>query len=400
MLRVALAPEHSSHVARRGQSTTERLGRFWRPRTTPPILAGVNRRTKLGALRVGLLASAVGGSSTARADALLDADLAANEPAYLSSTFLDPLNRTRAHVTTRFGFFDQTVSETVPNQDPTARERSTVNGSVEILFVLRGTDLFSVSALFPIGWEATDGFDAIAMYGNTRLGFELGGEIQIPDALPEGSTRPVPKVGLAGSLDFYLPTAIDTDPSACGRTRSFCRPMLNLRSFRALEPELWTNDAALVRGRWHTDFRFDIVQAEVELALSPGVTIEESADFVLLGSWATRFAVLPVPALELFTEIGASYGLVVPDDRPFPAPPGFADSVDADASNPFDDDLDTPVRMTLGGRLHIVSASFDPAIFVSFDFDDANVMVGLDLAGMVRSRPSARQRRERDPLDF
>lgn len=334
---------------------------------------------------------------SAQAEVGIDDELVRNEPAYLSSSFLDPLNRTRAHVTTRVGFFDQQV--------PDVGSRDHVNGSVEIQFVLRGTESFSVSTIIPVGWEATDGFDAIALYGNTKVGFNFGGEVQLPDLQPVDSVRPVPKIGLGGALELYLPTALDPQRSDCGPGRSQCAPMRNLRQFRALEPELWTNDAFLVRGRWHGDFRFDIVQAELELGLSPGVTIEGSGDFVLLANWAFRLAALPIPELELFAEIGASYGLVVPDDRLFPRFPGGEEAAEDAGVTDFGDlnDLDTPVRLTFGARLHLASASFDPALFVSVGLEEGLVMAGLDLAGMLRSRPGARQRRERrarDPLDF
>lgn len=336
-------------------------------------------------------------AQTATADLELDENLARNEPAFLSSSFLDPLNRTRAHATVRFGFFDQPVQLRTPTGEPRTDTRDTVLGSAEIMFVLRGTEHFSVTLTLPIGWEATDGFDAIAMYGNTKLGFNFGGEVQLPGLQRPDSTRPIPKVGLAGALEIYAPTALDVSVQECGG-RVFCTPMEKLRQFRALEPELWTNDAVWVRARWHADFRVDIVQAELELGLTPGVTIEEEADFVLLANWAARVAVLPIPELEAFAEVGASYGVVTPDDRLFPSPPGLAGFV-GDVGV-VDNNLDTPVRLTLGTRLHLASASFDPAVFVSFDFDQANVMVGLDLAGMVRSRPGARMREDPDPLDF
>jgi hypothetical protein len=343
---------------------------------------------------------AVASTLTARgaeAELEIDQDLARNEPAYLSTSFLDPLNRTRAHATVRFGFFEQELLLRVPNAEPQAARRDTMLGSAEITFVLRGTDHFSVAVTLPIGWEVTDGFDAIALYGNTKLGFNFGGEVQLPGLQASQSTRPIPKIGLAGALEIYAPTALDVAVQDCG-ARVFCSPMENLRQFRSLEPELWTNDAVWFRTRWHTDFRIDIVQFDLELGLTPGVTIQDQADFVLLANWATRAAVLPVPEVELFAELGASYGVVTPDDRVFPSAPGVSDFI-GDVRT-VDDDLDTPVRLILGTRLHLASASFDPAIFVSFDFDQANVMFGLDLAGMIRSRPGERMRRETDPLDF
>lgn len=343
------------------------------------------------------LAGSALAASPASADVELDKNLARNEPAFMSTSFLDPLNRTRAHVTTRMGFTSQGVQIARPREGDLFDQRDTVVGSVEIQFALRISENFSFSAVLPIGWEATDGFDGVALFGNVRLGFNAGGEIQFPELAPANSTRPVPKLGLAGALEFYLPTAYDNPPESCG-ARRLCAPMQLLRSFRALEPELWTNDAAWVRARWHADFRIDVVQAELELGLTPGVTIEDTADFVLLGNWAARIAVLPIPELEPFAEIGASYGLVLPDDRIFPS--FIRLPFDVPEGSEVDNNLDTPVRLTLGARLHLASASFDPAVFVSFDFDNANVMVGFDLAGMVRSRPGARQRRERDPLDF
>lgn len=349
-----------------------------------------------------LVWGALGVPRTATAETDLDENLARNEPAYVSTSFLDPLHRTRAHATVRLGFFEQPILLRVPGGDPQFGARDTVVGSAEFAFVLRGGDYFSVSLTLPVGWEATDGFDAIALYGNTKLGFNFGTNVQLPGLHRFGSGRPVPKVGLVGALEIYAPTALDLSATDCGG-RVFCSPMENLRQFRALEPELWTNDAVWVRARWHTDFRIEIIRVDLELGLTPGVTIEREADFVLLANWAFRAAALPVPELELFAEVGASYGVVTPD-RVFPSSPGLASYLqqltDAVGGASIETNLDTPVRLTLGSRLHLAQASFDPALFVSFDFDDARVMVGLDLAGMVRARPGARLRKDLDPLDF
>ncbi len=366
-------------------------------------------RNKVRGMRFGWLASVtlitLYPSTSAWGLADLGEDLTRREPAYLSHTLLDTTNRARAHVVSRFGLYEREIL----GSDFSTDSRFTLTGSVEAIFVLGFTDHFSVGLTIPVGFEATDGSPVIGMYGNTKLGFNMGWDIPLDDLQPPQASTPVPKVGIGGAIELYAPS-VSVDGELCGRDRLVCDPMNNLRRLRALEPELWTNDAFLGRLRFHGDFRYSFFQFGGEFALAPGVTVSDrealndameverlpAGDFILLVDWALRIASLPVPEVEIYSEVGSSFGAVVPDA--FPRIPGTQNG----DFRPLKEarDLDTPVRLELGTRFHFSKVNFDPALFVSIDFVDNWFLVGLDLAGLIRSGQDRRLDRDRDTFDF
>ncbi len=292
----------------------------------------------------------------------LDSDLARMEPAFLSASFLDTRIRSRTHVTSR----NLIVTEPLGSD-------WLLNSTVDLKAAGQLTENVGLTGTIPFGFLGREGQNVEPFFGNLKFGVETGWlfdleQITQPD-------RPVSQIGLGFSVDAYFPTSTDC------LDRPFCQALTIAQNFHPFEPELYVQNAMLFRTRLHGDFRYDVVQGEVEVALSPGFAFDLPEDgAVLLVSWAARLSTQPIPELELYSEVASSFTVVSPEV--------------------FYSDVDSPAMLTLAARLHLPKFSFDPALFTSIDLDDATVLVGLDLAGLIRNRPSRRARRAMEDMDF
>lgn len=316
------------------------------------------RTVPSGVLALGLLLLPRIGAS----QPVLDQNLAKYEPSHLSVSFMDPQIRNRTHLTTR-----SLIRTAVPGAD------WDMNWNVEIRATGQVTEHFGLSGVIPFGFQIPQGQDAIPYFGNIRLGGEFGWTFDFED-LTLADDRPVTQLGLGFAFDIYAPTST----SECGPIQSLCTGLALAQLFNPFEPELYVQQTMLFRNRAHVDFRFDRLKAEFEFGISPGFTVREPIQETVLATVAGRISVIPIQWLELYSKLGSAFRL----------------------TGPFVGD--SPAVLTAAARFHIVSASFDPAIFTSVDLDMGNVIVGIDLAGVIRNRPGRRSNRERarDSFDF
>ncbi len=275
----------------------------------------------------------------------------------ISTELLDPTARTRFHLTTRFTFTD---------------DRKTFSDSALTTFeanaVVRIIEGLGISFGLPFGLDAPKPGNDQLFLGNIHIGVE-GGTVILFN--PKKTDDPAaPRLGVGGAFDLYAPTARgfenrDEEADRIALVRDIC----------SYDPELFLERTAAFGFRGHADFSISIVTAELELGLTPAVTADEAADFLMLLGWAGRIAVRPIDALEPFLEVGSSVQI---------------------AGDPLHGhDLDTPVRLTLGLRGHF---GLDPALFVSIDLGRGGVLFGIDIAAAFRTE--SRERSLRDPLDF
>jgi hypothetical protein len=277
----------------------------------------------------------------------------------VATELLDPLARTRFHLTTRFTFTDE--QETFSDSSL---------WSFEARAVIRIFEGLGVTFGLPFGLDAPKPGDDQFFIGNIAAGVVGGGVIHL---LEDSADDPdAPRLGIGGALDIYGPTARKYGAEDCGPElgpHAFCNPVAFVRNTRSYEQELYLERSLAFRVRGHLDFSISILTGELELGLTPAVTVVEPSDFFMLFSWAFRAAARPIDELEPFVEVGSSI------------------RVAGGALN--GDDLDTPVRLTVGVRGHII---LDPALFVSFNLQDGGVLFGIDLAAAFRgeSRPESR----------
>lgn len=311
----------------------------------------------------------------------LDPELALDEPVQLSVGFMDNLLRNRARVVSR----NIIVTEPGPGLDWLLVSNLEVRGTGQL------TENVALTGSVPFGFLANNRDDLQAYFANLKLGVEAAWRFDFRELGRESA--PVPRLGLGFSFDTYFPTSTDCTESrrpvpvmqgaAVEALPDVCVAGLLSQQLHPFEPELYIQDAMLFRSRLHVDFRWEMIQTEAELSLSPGFTIDQpSVQGLLYLSWAARLSVLPIQQLELYTEVASTFAVV--------APSVFA----------FAPALDSPAVITFAGRLHLASASFDPALFASVDLDQGVVSVGLDLAGVIRNRPQQRARRYQDDMNF
>lgn len=226
---------------------------------------------------------------------------------------------------------------------------------------VRLTDGVAIAAVVPVGVRAgsTDA-DTQAFAGNVALGVSFGG------LLSEGSGT---QLDAAGGLDVYLPTAPSSEDRGVLIARS------TVAAIRSSEPQLYIPRLFAARARGHFGVTIDRFNAQVELGLVPGGTVDRDGVFVLLASFAFRTSV-HLGVLEPFLEADCT--------------PQIAG----------DGDISPPWWITPGVRLHLAD-SFQPALFASVNFVESSaVIVGLDLAGMFRpAKVTAREDRD-DRDDF
>lgn len=283
----------------------------------------------------------------------------------VATEFLDPAGRTSFHLTPRFTFSDA---------DETFTDSST--WSFEAKAIIRVAEGVAFGAVLPFGLDAPKPGKDQFFIGDFRLGVMGGTVIQLDEG--RMGDPAAPRLGLGAGFDLYAPTARAYDAGDCEElgVRAFCNPVQFVRGLRSYEPQLYLERVASARARGHIDFSISILTAELELGLSPGFTVKDEVDFLMLLSWGARLAVRPIDLLEPFIEV--------------------TDSVRIAGGSLRGDDLDLPILLTVGLRGHF---GIDPALFVSFDLENGGILFGVDLAAAFRTE-SRTEREIRDPLDF
>ena len=264
-----------------------------------------------------------------------------------ATDMVDPAGLTRFHLTTHATFADATSAFS-----------GDTTWAIEARGHVRLTPGVALSAVVPVGVTTRD--DAYGFFGNLALGLSVGGTVHSQDTL---------FVRLGGAFDVYLPTA-SGDP-----VRFFEHGAV--AAVRAYEPMLYLPSSLSFRGRFSGEVDVGPLAVAAELGLTPSVSLAEDAKgFALLFGLASRVSVTVVPSFEPFLELSAVTQVAGDGEL---APPGL---------------------LTPGVRLHLAEA-FDPAIFVSFNFVAAHaVIIGLDLATVIRPAPETAKRRKLDRDDF
>jgi hypothetical protein len=275
----------------------------------------------------------------------------------LSLEMSDPTGRTRFHLTTRFTFSN---TEEAFGRDALA--------TLEASAVIRAFEGFGISFGIPFALDAPRPGNDQLLLGNLHLGVEGGGVIRFGDT--READPDAPRLGIGGAFDFYAPTGRSLEDQGNESER-----MSLVRRIRSFEQELYLERTAAFRIRAHVDFTISIVTAELELGLSPAVTAQSEADFLMLFLWGARLGVRPIEELEPFLEVGHSMQIAGEPLRGY--------------------ELDEPVLLTVGLRGHF---GIDPALFVTFDLAEGGVIFGVDIAAAFRAEHRAES--IRDPLDF
>lgn len=302
-----------------------------------------------------------------------DAEMAAQRAPNMSTELLDPGALSRFHLTTR-------GTPSVPGDAFSDDTRWTIMPAA-YFGIRRG---LSLNGALPFGVNAPHPGENNFITGNLRVGVSGGGYVRLKEPAA-GETAP--RLGLGGALDIYAPTAHGTGNASCIQSLGICDAVGTVRNLHAYEPELFADDTMFFRARFHVDLTVSIFAAELELAMSPGFTIESNSQFLLLMGWTGRVSLKAGPHFDPYLEIGSALHLAgrsqdvrLNPDRSIASITGL--------------DLSTPAMLTLGLRTHF--ASFDPALFVSIDTRDSLVIFGLDLAGALRRGPTRRD----DAADF
>ena len=264
-----------------------------------------------------------------------------------ATDMVDPAGLTRFHLTTHATFADASSAFS-----------GNTTWAIEARGHIRLTRGVALSAVVPVGLTTRE--DAYGFFGNLALGLGVGGTVHTRDTL---------SVRLGGAFDVYLPTA-SGDP-----VRFFEHGAV--AAVRAYEPTLYLPRSLSFRGRFLGEVDVGPLAFAAELGLTPSVSLAEDADgFALLFGFASRVSMAVVPAFEPFLELSAVTQVA------------------------GDGELAPPVLLTPGVRLHLAEA-FDPAIFVSFNFVAAHaVIIGLDLATVIRPAVETGKRRKLDRDDF
>ncbi len=280
---------------------------------------------------------------------------------------MDPMGRTRVHVTTRGTF-------SIPDEVFSDQSRWTFN----LQGFVRIKEGLAVQAALPFALFSPPAGDNQFLVGNIRLGTAFGFDIRLqPDNRDVRSAR----LRIGGGVDVYLPTASQPDgPNVFGEAIVGA-----IRQIHSFEPELFIDDAMFFRLRAHVQLSFDFLILETEVGLSPGYTTESSPDALFLVAWGARVSAKPTYLVDPYLEASSSFHVVGKTDP----------RLDLDLAGTIGRDYDTPVWLTAGLRLHF--GLVDPAFFASFNLDDFGVLFGIDLAGAAREL--VRGRSDRDFLD-
>lgn len=269
-----------------------------------------------------------------------------------SSELLDPAGLTRFHLTTRATFGD---GESVFSDS----SAMSIEGRVQFRF----TPGFAASVTLPIGIRTSEG-PTSGTLGNIALGAMLGGDL---------SDQPGMLIRAAGGLDVYLPSASEDDDPIIARSNTA------VAAIRSYEPMLYIPKLFSFRARGHVDMTIDIFNAALELGVTPGFDLHDEGGALVLLSMAARMS-LALGTVEPFLEVANTRQIA------------------------GDGAIRPPLLITPGLRLHIADV-FDPAIFVSFNFEESSAVIfGIDLAAALRPGPEKPSREKKDShedfLDF
>lgn len=234
-------------------------------------------------------------------------------------------------------------------------------------------------ARIPFGFFAPSPGENNFVFGNLSLGVSGGGHVFLREPSPDHIS---PRLGIGGAFEILAPTAATSGSSRCVPALDVCEPVGTLRGLQAYSPEMFTEDAMFFRARAHLELIVSVFTAELELALSPGFTIVDDPDFLMVLGWAGRVSVKAGPYVEPYVELtnarhvaGENQVVRLNPDRTVDVIEGL--------------DLSTSVQITIGLRGHF--KAFDPALFVTIDANDGLFIFGLDLAGALRPSPKRRQ---------
>ena len=186
-----------------------------------------------------------------------------------------------------------------------------------------------------------------AFFGNAAVGVVSGRRLRLAmSAAPAASVT----VDVGGSFELHVPSAPRARPGPLATT------MTLMAAMRGYDVQLYLPRMFSGRVRGFAAARFDALRVSAELSVTPGTTVGQGSSRALIAGGA----------------VWASYGLTS-GIVPFIELAGAAELLGAV-------DVQSPFTVTPGVRLHIAEA-FDPAVFVSFNFDrDRAIVVGLDLA--------------------
>lgn len=267
-----------------------------------------------------------------------------------STDLVDPAGLTRMHLVARSTFTDGA---------------SVFSGAsawaIEAKAFINLTEGLALTAVLPFGAIlGRPGAPEELFLGNLGVGVTLGVPLTSGEA---------PRLKLGFGVDALLPTASASDEPSVGIARS------TAAAIRAYEPQLFVPELLSFRLRGLTELRTDVLSAQVELGLVPGLTVNAEQDFVLLFSAAGRVSA-DLGVAEPFLELGC------------------ATQVSGDGR------IKPPFLVTPGLRLHIAD-TFDPALFVSFNFVESSAVIfGLDLAAAIRPSKGPKRARSEGADDF
>ena len=278
--------------------------------------------------------------------------LQSKQPPNVSNDLMDPVGRTRLHLTTRYS-----------RSDPEDVFSDQALWSFNLQAFLRIKEGWAVQASLPFGLVSPPAGSNEFLVGNIRLGtaFGFGVRLERRDA-----TKRSARFRIGGGVDLYIPTANtpNNGPNIAGEAA-----VQAVRNLHAFEPELFIDDAMMFRIRGHTQLSFNFLVIEAEVGVSPGFTLEANSDPLLLVSWAFRISAKPTYLVDPYIEAASSFHVV--------------GRTDADlAAGTIGRDYDTPLWITPGLRFHF--GTVDPAIFFGFNVEDFGIIFGIDLAGAAR----------------
>lgn len=296
------------------------------------------RRTP-GALLLSLIALA---PAIARGQAaeLVDDDLE-RPPPTISSELADLAGYSRFHLVARATFSDG---------ESTFSDAST--SSYEARLHVRLTEGLALATTIPFGLLVLPGAENQLVFGNFSLG--VAGGFGVPLA---GEGR---RLRIGGAFDVYAPTAQDpAEDLPAGVAQAA------VAGIRSLEPQLYLGDLMTFRARVQAALAIERFRAGLELGLAPGFNFDDDAELFMWLSVALRGSAHLTPALEPYLELGSAIQVAGPGD------------------------LSPPFLVTPGLRVHL--GGFHPAVFVSFNFVEAEaILFGIDLAGVVVPSPRTR----------
>ncbi|MCB9650305.1 MAG: hypothetical protein H6730_27525 [Deltaproteobacteria bacterium] len=264
--------------------------------------------------------------------------------------FLDPKAYTRYGLVSRSTF-----------SDGTSAFSDALAWALEGHLQVRLTEGWAITAVVPFGLVRQGGATE-AFLGNVGVGVSAGGLALQGEAWT---------LRWAAGLDVTAPTVGKPANEGAMIQRS------TAAAIRGTAPYLYVPRLMTAVARGHLDATHDWFTAELELGLAPAGVVGTGGGFVFLGQAQGRVSARLGAVAEPYLEAGvmrqlAGAGSIAP-----------------------------PLWITPGVRLHIADA-FDPAIFVSFNFEEASaVVIGLELTALHRpTKGTVTPEQPREFLDF